>query len=60
MNIGGGFHHCSGGQGGGFCAYADISGALITLKAENLIKSAVIIDLDAHQVLTHCFLGMCC
>lgn len=25
VNVGGGFHHCSGEKGGGFCAYADIS-----------------------------------
>lgn len=25
INVGGGFHHCSGNNGGGFCAYADIS-----------------------------------
>lgn len=25
INVGGGFHHCSGGKGGGFCVYADIS-----------------------------------
>jgi len=48
--LGGGFHHCSSDKGGGFCAYADISGALKTLKTEGLINSALIIDLDAHQV----------
>lgn len=25
INVGGGFHHCSSGKGGGFCVYADIS-----------------------------------
>lgn len=25
INVGGGFHHCCSGRGGGFCAYADIS-----------------------------------
>jgi len=25
INIGGGFHHCSSSEGGGFCIYADIS-----------------------------------
>lgn len=25
INVGGGFHHCSAGKGGGFCTYADIS-----------------------------------
>lgn len=50
INIGGGFHHCSEDRGGGFCAYADISGALKTLYSQQLIGSALIIDLDAHQV----------
>ena len=50
MNLGGGFHHCSADAGGGFCVYADISGALKTLKYQNLINTALIIDLDAHQV----------
>ena len=31
INIGGGFHHCSGDSGGGFCAYADIT-LLIQVK----------------------------
>ena len=31
INIGGGFHHCSGSHGGGFCAYADISLAIKVL-----------------------------
>ena len=26
--LGGGFHHCSGSSGGGFCAYADITLAI--------------------------------
>ncbi|XP_069500081.1 histone deacetylase 11 isoform X2 [Ambystoma mexicanum] len=28
INVGGGFHHCSGDKGGGFCAYADITLAI--------------------------------
>ncbi|XP_065059415.1 histone deacetylase 11-like [Rhopilema esculentum] len=50
INIGGGFHHCSGSSGGGFCAYADISLA-IKFMFRNFphIKTAMIIDLDAHQ-----------
>ncbi|XP_065668650.1 histone deacetylase 11-like isoform X2 [Hydra vulgaris] len=28
INVGGGFHHCSNSQGGGFCAYADITLAI--------------------------------
>lgn len=50
INIGGGFHHCSANNGGGFCAYADISLAIHFLfnHLDN-IKSAMIVDLDAHQ-----------
>uniref|UniRef100_A0A1B6F569 Histone deacetylase 11 n=1 Tax=Cuerna arida TaxID=1464854 RepID=A0A1B6F569_9HEMI len=51
INIGGGFHHCSGGRGGGFCPYADI-----TLLIRHLfryeatrVRTAMIVDLDAHQ-----------
>uniref|UniRef100_A0A803TRB2 Histone deacetylase 11 n=1 Tax=Anolis carolinensis TaxID=28377 RepID=A0A803TRB2_ANOCA len=50
INIGGGFHHCSGDRGGGFCAYADIT---LTIKFlfERMegVSRATIIDLDAHQ-----------
>lgn len=53
INIGGGFHHCSGSSGGGgFCVYADITLAIRYLF-ENFperIKKVMIIDLDAHQV----------
>ncbi|XP_063147471.1 histone deacetylase 11 [Candoia aspera] len=50
INIGGGFHHCSGDKGGGFCAYADISLAIKFLfeRVEG-VSRATIIDLDAHQ-----------
>ncbi len=49
INLGGGFHHCSAEQGGGFCAYADITLALKFLFYQNLISKALIVDLDAHQ-----------
>ncbi|KAE8612851.1 hypothetical protein XENTR_v10013012 [Xenopus tropicalis] len=50
INVGGGFHHCSGDRGGGFCAYADITLAIKFLfeRVEGVSK-ATIIDLDAHQ-----------
>ncbi|KAJ0068507.1 hypothetical protein NL108_008902, partial [Boleophthalmus pectinirostris] len=50
INVGGGFHHCSGDRGGGFCAYADITLAIKFLfeRVEG-ISTATIIDLDAHQ-----------
>ncbi|XP_078369985.1 histone deacetylase 11-like [Oculina patagonica] len=50
INIGGGFHHCSGSKGGGFCAYADITLAIKFLfKHVDSVTKAMIIDLDAHQ-----------
>uniref|UniRef100_H2YUR3 Histone deacetylase domain-containing protein n=1 Tax=Ciona savignyi TaxID=51511 RepID=H2YUR3_CIOSA len=50
INIGGGFHHCSGTSGGGFCAYADIT-LLIRFALEKFesIEKVLIVDLDAHQ-----------
>ncbi|XP_069795903.1 histone deacetylase 11 isoform X2 [Narcine bancroftii] len=50
INVGGGFHHCSSDQGGGFCIYADITLAIKFLfeRVEGVSK-AMIIDLDAHQ-----------
>ncbi|XP_065684720.1 histone deacetylase 11 [Hydra vulgaris] len=50
INIGGGFHHCSSSEGGGFCAYADITLAIKILKNEfDAVRNIMIIDLDAHQ-----------
>ncbi|KAK3578775.1 hypothetical protein CHS0354_035683 [Potamilus streckersoni] len=50
INIGGGFHHCSSDRGGGFCAYADITLAILFLFERNpKVTKAMIIDLDAHQ-----------
>ncbi|XP_028415597.1 histone deacetylase 11-like [Dendronephthya gigantea] len=50
INIGGGFHHCRSDEGGGFCAYADITLSIHFLfKSFQSISKAMIIDLDAHQ-----------
>lgn len=50
INIGGGFHHCHGSNGGGFCAYADITLSIRFLcKNYESVCKAMIIDLDAHQ-----------
>ncbi|KAK8545293.1 hypothetical protein V6N13_066580 [Hibiscus sabdariffa] len=49
INVGGGFHHCSGGRGGGFCAYADISLCIHFAFVLSNISRVMIIDLDAHQ-----------
>ncbi|XP_059592120.1 histone deacetylase 2 isoform X2 [Vitis vinifera] len=49
INVGGGFHHCSAGKGGGFCAYADISLCIHYAFIRLNISRVMIIDLDAHQ-----------
>ena len=52
INVGGGFHHCSGGRGGGFCAYADITLTVhVVLAHYEHINKVAIVDLDAHQVM---------
>jgi histone deacetylase 11 len=49
LSLSGGYHHCSAHQGGGFCAYADISLAVILLAVKYNVKRAMIVDCDAHQ-----------
>jgi histone deacetylase 11 len=49
INLGGGFHHASGARGGGFCVYADVPLALALLHREGRLRSALVIDTDAHQ-----------
>ncbi|OMO66924.1 Histone deacetylase superfamily [Corchorus capsularis] len=49
INVGGGFHHCCSGKGGGFCAYADISLCIHFAFVRLNISRVMIIDLDAHQ-----------
>ena len=48
INIGGGFHHCSSNEGGGFCAYADIT---LCVKVTSIIASLSWLDhFLAHDV----------
>jgi len=49
VNLGGGYHHASGNRGAGFCVYADAPLALLFLKQQSPIQSALIVDTDAHQ-----------
>jgi histone deacetylase 11 len=49
INIGGGFHHASNDKGGGFCIYADTPVALANLHDDQPLRSALVIDTDAHQ-----------
>jgi acetoin utilization deacetylase AcuC-like enzyme len=47
--FGGGMHHAKRDYGAGFCIVNDIVIALRKLQAENLIHTALVIDLDAHK-----------
>ncbi len=49
INLGGGYHHAGPDAGGGFCVYADVPLALKTLHDEGRIRTALVIDTDAHQ-----------
>jgi len=50
INLGGGFHHCCYNEGGGFCAYSDITLCYrYVRKYYPKVKKVMIIDLDAHQ-----------
>jgi histone deacetylase 11 len=49
INLGGGFHHCSANEGGGFCAYADITAICTYLRAHSAVRNIAIVDFDAHQ-----------
>jgi histone deacetylase 11 len=47
----GGFHHCSGSKGGGFCVYADITLLIhfVFNHHPRTVQNVMILDLDAHQ-----------
>jgi histone deacetylase 11 len=49
ITLGGGYHHAGPERGGGFCVYADVPLAITTLQAEGRIRSALVVDTDAHQ-----------
>jgi len=61
INLGGGMHHSTATigpnssihtesvEGGGWCVFADVPLAIKSLQNDKLIKTAMIIDLDAHQ-----------
>jgi histone deacetylase 11 len=49
LNLGGGYHHAYPDRGSGFCVYADIPLALQLLHKEGRIRSALVVDVDAHQ-----------
>jgi histone deacetylase 11 len=49
INLGGGYHHAARDRGGGFCAYADVPLGLLVLHQQHRIRSALVVDTDAHQ-----------
>jgi acetoin utilization deacetylase AcuC-like enzyme len=49
FHLGGGFHHAFADHGEGFCAINDVPVAVEKLKAEGLIRRAMIVDCDVHQ-----------
>jgi len=53
INLGGGFHHCSSHEGGGFCAYADITLSLRFLRQNypSKVKNVMIVDLGSAELI---------
>eukprot|EP00698_Gefionella_okellyi_P006878 TRINITY_DN1660_c0_g1_i1.p1 TRINITY_DN1660_c0_g1~~TRINITY_DN1660_c0_g1_i1.p1 ORF type:complete len:288 (+),score=44.67 TRINITY_DN1660_c0_g1_i1:236-1099(+) len=49
INVGGGYHHACGNQGGGFCIYADITLMIRHMRKWRAGLKVLIVDLDAHQ-----------
>ncbi|EFN54902.1 hypothetical protein CHLNCDRAFT_23994, partial [Chlorella variabilis] len=51
INLGGGMHHASHDQGGGWCPYADIHLAMRRLRAASGggVRRVMVVDLDVHQ-----------
>ncbi len=48
-NLAGGTHHAFADHGEGFCVLNDVAVTIQQLRAEGLIRRALIIDLDVHQ-----------
>ena len=48
-NTAGGTHHAFPDYGSGFCIFNDLAIALKVLQSQNLIRTALIVDLDVHQ-----------
>lgn len=50
VNLGGGYHHATKTEGGGFCIYADITLIVHYMRKHHpMFRKFMIIDLDAHQ-----------
>ncbi|MBE9059958.1 histone deacetylase [cf. Phormidesmis sp. LEGE 11477] len=48
-NTAGGTHHAFPDYGSGFCIFNDLAIAIKVLQSQNLIRKALIVDLDVHQ-----------
>ena len=49
MNLGGGTHHAGRDFARGYCLFNDVALALGELRAEGLVRRAVVVDCDVHQ-----------
>lgn len=49
INLGGGAHHASFGDGGGWCAFADLTLAIRLARRYGGVERIMYIDLDVHQ-----------
>lgn len=49
VNLGGGFHHARGEQGGGFCIFNDVAVAVADARRKGFDGRVLIIDLDLHD-----------
>lgn len=48
-NLAGGTHHAFASEGSGFCVFNDIAIAIRSLRSEDRVRKAAVIDLDVHQ-----------
>lgn len=49
MNLGGGTHHAGRDFARGYCLFNDVVVALAQLRAEGLVRRALVVDCDVHQ-----------
>src|SRR4029450_2585328 len=49
MNLGGGTHHAGRDFARGYCLFNDVAVTLARLRAEALVRRAVVVDCDVHQ-----------
>jgi acetoin utilization deacetylase AcuC-like enzyme len=49
MNLGGGTHHAGRDFARGYCLFNDVAVAVARLRAEGLVRRALVVDCDVHQ-----------